>query len=70
MLNDNDNTALNDNTTLNENKALNKKVSISSLIKNNIINQCEHKWVKDLIDIDPDRSKEIYYCIKCEMTKR
>jgi hypothetical protein len=55
---------------LNDNTTLNKKVSISSLIKNNIINQCEHEWVKDLIDIDPDRSKEICYCIKCEMTKR
>lgn len=29
---------------------------------------CNHKIVKDLIDIDPDRSKTIYYCEICELT--
>ena len=29
---------------------------------------CKHVIVKDLIDIDPDRSKTIYYCEKCELT--
>ena len=33
-------------------------------------NCCEHQWTKDLIDIDPDRSKEIIYCIKCDITKK
>lgn len=27
---------------------------------------CEHKFVRDLIDITPDKSKEIIYCIFCE----
>lgn len=31
---------------------------------------CDHEWVNDLIDIDPDRSKEICYCLKCEITKK
>ena len=35
-------------------------------IDNYLYNNCEHKWVNDLIDIDPDTSKEISYCCKCE----
>ena len=34
--------------------------------KNN--NECEHKFIRDLIDITPDKSKEIIYCIFCELT--
>jgi hypothetical protein len=30
--------------------------------------QCSHIIESDLIDIDPDNSKTIYYCIKCEST--
>ena len=30
---------------------------------------CDHEWVHDLIDIDPDRSKSICYCKCCYMTK-
>ena len=29
---------------------------------------CNHKIVSDIIDIDPDRSKQIFYCEKCETT--
>lgn len=32
--------------------------------------QCDHEWIEDDIDIDPDRSKRIQYCTKCEVTKR
>ena len=30
---------------------------------------CQHEWVEDLIDIDPDRSMYIVYCVLCEKTK-
>ena len=29
---------------------------------------CVHEITTDFIDIDPDRSMTIYYCIKCEKT--
>jgi len=29
---------------------------------------CQHNIIEDLIDIDPDRSKTIHYCTKCETT--
>jgi hypothetical protein len=35
---------------------------------NNNKDNCEHQFVKDLIDINPDKSKEITYCILCEYT--
>jgi hypothetical protein len=31
---------------------------------------CNHNWTKDLIDIDPDKSKLIVYCSKCEVTQK
>jgi hypothetical protein len=30
---------------------------------------CVHIFIKDLIDIDPDRSQTIIYCEKCYMNK-
>jgi hypothetical protein len=30
---------------------------------------CNHVWVKDSIDIDPDRSQTIEYCKICQVTK-
>ena len=30
---------------------------------------CEHEWIDDLIDIDPDKSKRIFYCQKCYLQK-
>ena len=31
---------------------------------------CEHQFVHDLIDIDPDRSMEIVYCELCEKIQK
>ena len=37
-------------------------------IENYVIKHCQHKIVRDLIDIDPDRSKTIFYCENCFQT--
>jgi len=38
-------------------------------IRSKIISLCNHEWVQDSIDIDPDRSKTIEYCKICHLTK-
>ena len=41
---------------------------ISKTINNFLLNHCEHDIVNDSIDIDPDKSESISYCIKCNIT--
>ena len=36
-------------------------------IKSFLRKYCSHEWVIDDIDIDPDRSRRIKYCLKCEL---
>ena len=36
---------------------------------NKVEETCEHNWVNDYIDISPDKSEQICYCSKCELTK-
>jgi hypothetical protein len=48
------------------------QLSENNYIIENILNEvcvCEHEWIDDIIDVDPDTSKHICYCIKCEVTK-
>lgn len=40
------------------------------IIKDMINNICEHLWFEDYIDITPELSQKICYCVKCEVTKR
>lgn len=40
--------------------------SIINLIESYIEANCNHEYVDDMIDIDPDTSKMIRYCIHCE----
>ena len=43
----------------------------SEVIKKNRLKKkaaCKHKLVKDMIDITPDKSETIVYCVKCEKT--
>ena len=47
-----------------DNKCL---VSHSCLVSHKCL---DHEWVEDLIDITPDDSQYIYYCIKCQAKRR
>ena len=39
------------------------------IINEQIENKCQHNYVTDYIDIDPDNSTRIQYCSICEHTK-
>lgn len=43
--------------------------SICKEIDSYLFSWCNHNFVRDLIDIDPDRSKEIVYCNVCYITQ-
>ena len=57
-----------------ETKKVLKSINYSAVTKNLedyvIRCTCEHRWVKDSIDVDPDRSRSIEYCDKCEETRK
>jgi len=38
-------------------------------INNSICQLCEHEFVEDEIDLTPDSSQKIEYCVLCEYTK-
>jgi hypothetical protein len=44
------------------------KTYLEDYVPTNILN-CDHEFIFDSIDIDPDRSKQICYCSKCHKTK-
>ena len=39
---------------------------IKNSVSEYIIKNCKHKIVRDYVDIDPDRSWVVFYCIHCE----
>lgn len=53
-----------------ENNTNNIKKLIFDYIDNELYNCCEHLFIVDYIDIDPEKSQIIHYCCKCYMTKR
>jgi hypothetical protein len=42
---------------------------LKDFVPANVLDDCEHEFIFDLIDIDPDRSKQVCYCSKCHKTK-
>jgi hypothetical protein len=49
---------------------INKLTDLQSQVKHQLTNNCDHEWINDTIDIDMDTSKEICYCVKCEVSKK
>jgi hypothetical protein len=39
------------------------------IINNIKINECDHEWIDDYIDINCEKSMSITYCKKCETSK-
>jgi hypothetical protein len=61
-------TEINDN--LNEQDNLLKQLTmLNEKIRKKITEICNHEWITDYIDIDPDRSKKIEYCKICEISR-
>jgi len=44
-------------------------VSLKKYLKIHIQNICQHEFCEDEIDITPERSQKITYCVNCEYTK-
>jgi hypothetical protein len=40
-----------------------------NIVKDMLNNICVHEWIEDYIDICPETSQKICYCVKCEVTK-
>jgi len=41
-----------------------------NIVTNKLDNVCNHEWINDYIDIDPDKSLPICYCKHCEISKK
>jgi|688.fasta_scaffold915792_2 hypothetical protein len=49
---------------------INNLDTLKLFIKNKANDVCNHEWINDTIDINPDMSLNICYCVKCEVTKK
>ena len=49
---------------------LNQNKAYIDIINNQIYENCNHNFVTDWIDINPDESRQIEYCIICELNKQ
>jgi hypothetical protein len=41
---------------------------IKCAVSDYLLKKCNHKIVRDYVDVDPDRSWVVFYCIHCETT--
>ena len=42
----------------------------NKLVSEKIDHCCNHEWVEDLIDLNPEMSQKIFYCKKCEVSMK
>ena len=67
--NNNNNIFLNElNLTENNNK-LTHFINLKNICERKIHKLCQHDFIDDYIDINPERSQKITYCTICEYTK-
>jgi hypothetical protein len=58
------------NANLNQqDEHLKQLIFLNEKIRSKLISICKHEWIKDLIDIDLDRSQTIEYCKICQTSK-
>ena len=58
------------NANLNEQDIhLRQLILLNEKIRTKIVSICNHEWITDSIDIDPDRSQTIEYCKICQKSK-
>ena len=58
------------NANLNQqDEHLKQLIFLNEKIRTKLMSICNHDWIIDSIDIDPDRSKTIEYCKICQTTK-
>ena len=43
---------------------------IQKMNNDRVYEKCEHNFITDIIDINPEKDKTICYCTVCELTKR
>lgn len=48
---------------------INESIIFCKVLKDIACQVCNHNFITDTIDIDPDTSKQITYCTICEYTK-
>ena len=58
------------NANLNQqDEHLKQLILLNEKIRTKLITICNHEWITDSIDIDPDRSQTIEYCKICQVSK-
>ena len=59
------------NANLNQqDEHLKQLIFLNEKLRSKIISICKHEWVKDYIDIDPEKSQTIEYCKICQTTRK
>lgn len=48
---------------------LRQLILLNEKLRTKIVSICNHEWITDSIDIDPDRSQTIEYCKICQLSK-
>jgi archaellum component FlaC len=51
-------------------EVINNLDTLRLFIKNKLNNICNHEWIHDTVDLKPDMSLNICYCVKCEVSKK